>query len=231
MLDLLLLCRNEADRWLKPMLEAVLPAVDRVVCLDDASTDATMEMVIDLCGDKLALLFSATESRFERDESNLRRQLWRLADEIGTEWRLCLDADELIDPACVPALRDVATWPGPGRISFRLYDMWDEHHYRDDPLWCAHNGYFWPLLRVPAGFQPEWRGWPVHGGRTPVNIWGFEAVYRDWPIQHMGWVGEENRRRKYERYMRHDPGARYGNADQYQSILDPAPRLRPWPPR
>jgi hypothetical protein len=45
-------------------------------------------------------------------------------------------------------------------------------------------------------------------------------------IQHWGWSRPEDRKAKYERYMKADPEGKNGSLAQYRSILDPKPALR-----
>lgn len=47
-------------------------------------------------------------------------------------------------------------------------------------------------------------------------------------VKHLGWATDTIRQEKYARYKLLDPSATYGWKEQYESILDPEPRLVPW---
>ena len=36
---------------------------------------------------------------------------------------------------------------------FRLYDFWDEEHYREDSLWNAHNVYRLFMIRYQENYK------------------------------------------------------------------------------
>jgi hypothetical protein len=62
----------------------------------------------------------------------------------------------------------------------------------------------------------------------PMNVLELPAATTDLRVKHMGWSRPEERKRKLARYQALDPEARFGSAEQYASILDPAPNLVPW---
>jgi len=50
----------------------------------------------------------------------------------------------------------------------------------------------------------------------------------DLRLIHLGWSRAEDRRSKYQRYIKLDGDGKYGDIRQYHSILDPRPRLVQW---
>ncbi len=223
-----LLVRNEADSWLSKVLAQLTRICDAVVVLDDVSTDSTP----DICRAAGAEVHRERVSRFETDELTLRRRLWGLAAKrakVGG-WVLCLDADETFGDDMGPAVWDhaqeIAKDLQANGLAFRLYDMWSPTHYREDEHWNAHWRWWTLCVRVEKG-PYLWREQPVHCGRFPVNA-GTKALCLPWRVQHWGWSRPEDRKRKYERYRRHDPDGRYGVPAQYASILDSEPALRRW---
>lgn len=231
-ITLAMLVRDEADRYLRDVLSQAARLVDEAVILDDASTDGTPE----LCEELLAAAGLPHQVvRLDRSgfgqEWRVRRLLWELVAQRRPDWILCLDADELIDDCPTHALRSLVDQSRHDVVAFRLFDMWDTEHYRDDPLWTAHRRW-WPLLVRWSPDTPE--RWPEagqHCGRWPVGIVGIAdlpALRSPLRIKHLGWMRAEDRRAKYERYQQLDPGGRWGDARQYESILDPEPYLVPF---
>ncbi len=226
-LTLVMLLRNESDRYLDKVLEQARQYIDAAVILDDASEDNTVE----ICRRELAglplTLFSNPEPGFG-NEVNLRKQLWTMVSETSPQWILILDADEMFEERATALLRGLLTDPEAYFYSFRLYDMWSENAYREDAYWNAHQTYRPFLVRYVPGFPYRWLEIPQHCGRFPRNITELKGKQSDLRIKHFGWQKPLDRLRKYERYQKLDPGAVYGLAAQYESILDPRPHLVLW---
>lgn len=226
-LTLVMLLRNESDRYLDKVLEQARQYIDAAVILDDASEDNTVE----ICRRELAglplTLFSNPEPGFG-NEVNLRKQLWTMVSETSPQWILILDADEIFEERATALLRGLLTDPEAYFYAFRLYDMWSENAYREDAYWNAHQTYRPFLVRYVPGFSYRWLEIPQHCGRFPRNITELKGKQSDLRIKHLGWQKPLDRLHKYQRYQKLDPGAIYGLAAQYESILDPRPHLVLW---
>ena len=68
----------------------------------------------------------------------------------------------------------------------------------------------------------------LFGGRLPDNLIELPLGFSDIRIKHYGWATQADRIAKYNRYMKLDPLGQYGWKAQYDSILDPNPRLIQW---
>lgn len=226
-ITLAMLVRNEAGRYLERVLENAALYIDSAVILDDASEDDTVEVCRRVLGSIPLTLVSNKEPCFN-NEIVLRKQLWEMAVGTGPDWILILDADEVFEDSAPGVLRELAQRPGIYYYSFRLYDMWDEHLYREDAYWCAHKWYRPFMVRYVPGFNYLWKETPQHCGRLPQNVQELKGEASGLRIKHLGWMKPEDRLKKYYRYKQLDPESVYGIAEQYQSILDPRPKLVPW---
>jgi glycosyltransferase involved in cell wall biosynthesis len=222
-----LLCKNEEHRWLIQYLQQMETLCDDLVVLDDGSTDRTQDMYC-LYG---AEIHTSHEPLFDKDESELRKRLWNLCAKKAKEddWIIILDADELINsPQNLRVALKSLEFAHINLLGFKLFDMWSDTHYRSDNLWNAHERAWVMCVR----FNPDiytFNESALHCGRWPNEInkkcmEEYHIMY-DIYIKHMGWSTLEDRRKKYERYMRLDGEGKFGSLEQYQSILDPNPNL------
>ncbi len=214
-----MLVRNEADRWLTQVLEQINGVCDRLIVLDDASTDATPE----ICEKYRASVFRCRRSLWGVDEAKRRKALWSLAKPDHGDWILCLDADETVPQInLLPGLIQLAEHLGIDGLAFSLYDMWSPTHYRDDEYWTAHNRDWVMCVRYDQDRDYKWLA-GLHCGRFPVNSCT-QIGRTGLKLQHWGWSRAEDREIKYKRYKQADPNGLH--LAQYESILDPNPNLK-----
>lgn len=222
-----MLVRNEADRYLRRVLEHAASYVDSAVIVDDGSTDNSVQVCREALQGIPHQIVTLAQSQFHR-EHQLRRKQWELTVATRPDWILNLDADERFEDRIRTEIRSVINQDQFDMVGFRLYDMWDEEHYREDQYWQAHQIYRPFLVRYVPGMSDEWQETDQHCGRFPKSIAMLSSVGSQVRLQHYGWANPVDRRRKYDRYMQLDPDAKHGVLGQYHSILDPTPRLVRW---
>lgn len=226
-----MLVKNEADRWLIETIAQMQKLCDRLIFLDDGSTDETPE----IC-EQYGEVHRSRDSFWATNEIMQRRALWDLATAEAKEgdWILCLDADEILVGDIEYLKRDIEIFGNAlpkSSIAFPLYDMWDEEHYREDQYWNAHTRPWEMMVRYHPSIKYVWREQKLHCGRFPLNagqpINAEKSLYfiPKIKIKHMGWSTPEDRRRKYIRYINADPDGKYGIKAQYESILDENPNV------
>lgn len=226
-LTLMMLVRNEAGKFLESVLSHAARYVDNAVILDDGSEDNTVEVCEKVLKNIPHCIVSNERSGFH-NEIVLRKQLWELTVKTNPDWILCLDADEIFEDSIIYSIRQLINQPEFDYYSFRLYDMWDEFHYREDRYWQAHRFYRIFLIRYQPDFDYVWNETPQHCGRFPKNIHLLEGCQYNIRLKHYGWANEALRTEKYKRYMELDPEGKYGSLNQYRTILDPKPTLIKW---
>ncbi|WHH58248.1 glycosyltransferase [Petroclostridium sp. X23] len=224
---LAMLVRNEAGKYLHKVLSHAVKYVDNIVILDDASEDNTVEVCRQILKDIPSHVVSNKRSNFS-NEISLRKQLWDMTVSTNPDWILCLDADEIFEDSIIDFIHQLIDQPTFDYYSFRLYDFWDDLHYREDSYWQAHKYYRTFLVRYQPNFNYTWHETPQHCGRFPNNINMLEGCQCNIRLKHYGWATEALRREKYKRYMELDPEGKYGNMNQYRTILDPNPNLIKW---
>lgn len=148
--------------------------------------------------------------------------------DTNPDWILSLDADEIFQDKIINIIKSLISQPDYDYYAFRLYDMWDEDHYREDNYWRAHNYYRPFLIRYQPNFSYTWLEKPLHCGRIPENIFNLNGCVCYTRLKHLGWSRKKLREDKYKRYLQLDPEGNYGILEQYKSILDENPRLIKW---
>ncbi|KGK90944.1 glycosyl transferase [Desulfosporosinus sp. HMP52] len=230
-LTLAMLVCNESTRHLERVLKQAATYIDYAVILDDASIDDTVELCQKTLKGIPLKLQSNKEPQFH-NEIILRKQLWEMALKTPSDWIMILDADEMLEDDGPQELSELLNQSSNiDYLSFRLFDLWTETHYRDDPLWQAHKWYRPFILRNISSFQAKWQETPQHCGRFPKNIADLRGGTSLLRVKHLGWIRPQDRLEKYYRYKRLDPNGNYGSLEQYLSILDPNPNLVKWETR
>lgn len=224
-ITLSMVVHNESGRYLEEVFAAVKPFITDAVIIDDASTDDTIKICErELKGIKHKIIKNSS-SAFS-NEYKLRRQQWDETIKTDPDWILNLDADEVLEKAAAEIIPKLAANQDVDVYGFQLFDFWKEGYYRDDFLWDAHKRYAHFMIRYQPNFQYKFGNKKQHCGRFPINI--LESMtYCNYPLRlkHLGWMRDEDKKRKYDRYKALDPEGQYGSAAQYESILDKHPHL------
>jgi hypothetical protein len=218
----LILARDEAgpDRYLRRVLDRCRSFSDAVLLLDDSSTDHTAEV---------ARKYGAITQRRKSttaawgNEAPARAELWQMVTEYATEpgdWCLVADADMILhgDPRPLMLSRECNAWAWP------LLDMWSETEYRTGGHWVGHlHPRMW-MVRVrsqPPDFTPQWPARGLHCGHFPAN---FNALCGVAPPDvywlHYSYATAEQRKAKYEAYLRNSHLLSPGEIAHARSILD-----------
>jgi len=218
--------RDEEGRFLDDVLQHVSSIVDEIVFTDDCSDDKTAEIAADY-----AHVYRMDEPTFEKDEGLLRTTAWANLENHASvgDWILGIDCDEKLF-SFVPGLSMVDLL-GNDRldvVNIKFYHMWNETHYRVDKAWKPHNSY--RLYRYYLGGQ--FKDSKLACGSEPTYIHklirrGGYLKNSGLAMQHLGYVRDEDKYAKYDRYMMLDGGDFHARA-HLESIIDPEPTLVPW---
>ena len=226
-ITLSMVMKNEADRYLRRVLENAKTYITDAVIIDDGSTDNSVQMCREILHDIPLHIVQNKISKFS-NEYELRKQQWEETAKVNPDWIVILDADEIFENKFATEVQELIKKPNVDAYYFRLYDLWDEYHYRDDRFWQAHNYYRPFLVRYRPEMSYVWNETAQHSGRLPKNINQLPYELSLLRLKHYGWARKEDREAKYDRYMKLDPEAKFGWKEQYESILDPNPPLVAW---
>jgi glycosyltransferase involved in cell wall biosynthesis len=219
--------KNEADRYLPQVLESISKVADKIVITDDGSTDDSVK-IARLYTD---IIYELGSSSFEEHEGKLRQIAWdNLCNHAKEDdWILCIDADEVLytDHLKLP-FETLMKQTRYHVLGVRFFHMWNENQFRVDKAWMPNvgsrifrfkeNGSF-ADRKLACGSEPSYIQQWIRERRFMVDS-GFD-------IKHLGYLTDEDKQMKYERYMKLDHGD-YHSLAHIKSIIDPNPTLVDW---
>jgi glycosyltransferase involved in cell wall biosynthesis len=217
--------KNESGRFLDKVLDRLSNQVDKIVFTDDCSDDDTADIA-----EKYAQVFKNSETLFDKHEGHLRSNAWNNLSSIAKEgdWIIAIDCDEMLYHEEGLELRKVLQSSPYDVVNVRFYHMWNESQYRVDKLWAPNNssrifrykngGTFFDR-KLACGSEPTY----VVEWIRQRNYWAHSGLL----MQHLGYIKDEDKIAKHERYMSLDKGE-FHNIRHIESIIDPNPILLNW---
>jgi glycosyltransferase involved in cell wall biosynthesis len=217
--------RNESSRYLSEVLERLSSQVDRIIFTDDCSDDNTAEIA-----SKYAEVFVNSEQLFNVHEGKLRSLAWSNLSKFAKDgdWVIAIDCDEMLHHVDDINIRDVLNQSPYDVVNVRFYHMWNEHQYRVDKLWAPNNSSrIFRYLSNGAFLNRQ-----LACGSEPTYVRDFISSRNFWinsglVMKHLGYVKDEDKKSKYERYSSID-GGKFHNLDHINSIIDENPVLIDW---
>lgn len=216
--------RNEEHRYLDLVLERLSKQVDKIIFTDDCSTDDTPNIAA-----KYGVVYSTKENLFVKDEAQLRTESWNNLSNHAKpgDWIVAIDADEVLFCLNNESLKDTLKLSPYDVVCVKRVELWNNTSFRVDKLWgiqmvqrifrYAPDGVF-ENKRLACGSEPTY----VKEWISRRNYW----VYNDIRMVHLGYARDEDKKEKYDRYMKLDNG-KYHNKDHLISIIDTQPVLLP----
>ena len=217
--------KNESKRFLEPVLQRLSTQVDKIIFTDDCSDDDTPEIAA-----KYAEVYSNNETLFNKHEGHLRSLAWSNLEKHAKEgdWIVAIDCDEMLYHSSGIPLKDVLDRSSNDVVNVRFYHMWNEMEYRVDKLWAPNNSSRIFRYRENGTFFDK----KLACGSEPTYVvsWirqGNYQVHSGLVMKHLGYIRDEDKQAKYDRYMSLDKGE-FHNIAHLESILDKNLVLIPW---
>lgn len=226
------LVKNEMGRFWPSALAAWQEFADRIVVLDDGSSDGTKELANTL---GLEVYERGAGVSAWGAEAPARAELWQIAlseSEQG-DYILVLDGDMV--PARNPKPLMAAE---PDGVAFPLFDLWEERDgelfYRDDGFWQAHRYPRVWMVRRPEKEPGQGWLWPakgIHTGHFPSNLHLDRILYTpaDHGLLHYSYILPEMREAKLNAYNSVKEQLNTIEMQHAASITDAKPSLRKLP--
>jgi len=230
-----LVMKDEADRYLRPVLEHMYRFFDDLFVWDDRSSDDSVRIARDYTD--YVIVRPGDMPGFLEHEGQFRYSAWRtmehLVAPVEGDWVLSFDADEFLvldHPGNVRMAVDLAISQAEDRGNVGIVLQFPEifslvdgvPHYRTDGLWGTIRG---PRL---FAYRPDatWGNKAMGCGSEPTYVAkGTHLNSSGLFMLHYGYARAQDQASKKERYTElYDHG--HNNA-HIQSILD-TPTLEPW---
>jgi O-antigen biosynthesis protein len=204
----LLRVKNES-RWIARCIASIRPLCDRVLVMDDHSTDGTPQLCAAIPG------VEVFDSPFS-DLNESRDKTWLLDKARDADWILMIDGDEMLAAGAAESIRSAIAIPWAQCLSLRILYLWDsEDQVRMDGV---YGNFRRPSIFRPGNhrFRATGVGGNFHCSNAPRALW--ESVHPvDAAILHFGYLHREDRLRKYDFYSLQDPNN--SAEDYYRHVI------------
>lgn len=212
----LLRVKNEA-RWIERALLSLQPLCDRMLVMDDHSTDETPELARQCGAEVLPSPFEGLDEARDKD--------WLLQHAGNSGWAMMIDGDEELYAPDVEMVRAACADPGAAAYSLRVLYLWNSPtHVRVDGVYGRFRRP--SLFRLGAGLSFRRTGAGATANFHCSNV-PEQLVARVRPcgarLLHYGYMLSEDRMRKYEWYTARDGANRAEDGYRHVVIGDVFP--------
>ncbi len=183
--------RNE-ETYIKQCLDCLIPYVDALVILDDASTDETVNIIKTLKKSlPIKVIIENEKSAWETgNESENKQKLLDAGRSIGGTHFICIDADEIFTADCMENnyLRNqiLALKPGQSRM-MRWIQLWRS----TDQFNVTHISKYKPIIFCD-NHKAEYSNAFLHGCNLPQNLEPFSILDTNYGLLHFQFVNWRN---------------------------------------
>jgi glycosyltransferase involved in cell wall biosynthesis len=203
--------KNEA-RWIRKVIQSLLPVCELIFVMDDGSTDGTLSICREF--QNVVAFPSIFGSLDEMRDKNFLLDTCCTFTDAAPDWIVHIDGDEVLtQPEAL--LKALQTTPNLC-LSLPVFYLWDhEDQMRVDGV---YGNYRRESVFRPRGaqFQATAQGGNFHCGNVPQALRpsrGYAAA----PLLHYGYLHRADRKRKYDWYNANDPDNQI--EDQYRHMV------------
>ena len=208
-----MLIGDERGRYLDEALAWIYPRVDRLVLVDDCSSDGTWEDLSRFAAehDKVAL-YRHARRLFLANEQLARESLHMKTLKEAPTHVLTLDADEELSPSFDDARAGMLA--AGGTFSFPIWHLWgDRQHRRVDSVWGKQTNI--RLFEVKWNESQAYQQVRAHCGTAPAYAYRDQKVRPDVQVVHKGWMAARDVEAKMARDKLWDPSAVFERQDHW----------------
>jgi len=223
-----MIMKDESSRYLTEVLKEANRYSDKIVILDDNSTDNSIEIAEKL---KARVYTHNDESLFWKQEHTLREYLWReiLPREADPgDWILALDSDEILAEQFRISKDILLRQENVGTYTFRIYEAWGSRDkVRIDKFWNPLGKETPMLTRFEPSVNYQFPKIGLHSGRLPMNKLS-PMVPSGCSVLHLGWSNPKEHESKINKYLENDPNPHPQMVEHYKSMREPPVTVEWW---
>lgn len=198
------LCVYNEELNIDECLNHIEPYIDKIVILDDGSTDNTVKIakkhpkVV-----KIITTQNKTSWQERKNRALILNEAQRLSKRRNS-WVLCLDADERFELPFLRNLRKIATryCDNPTTIWVHFRELWDDiYHYRTDNVWGEKKkDVFFPLSQHMTFNYSHEHHIPWHYQELDGK-----DILTDYNLYHLKMIKPIDRQKRADLYNKLDP--------------------------
>lgn len=186
---------NMLDKW----LSHVCSFADKVIIVDDNSTDGTYEKCKSY-SDKIKIIESKVED-FYTEEQWMHLEVWNLVRKHAKrgDWILALDSDEFLEEYFIENREELMKDQTSVIYCFEFIHMWDLKNFRTDSYWG--NKWTHRLFKfIDEEFKPKIKN-GLHLSGMPQYTSSLKRINLECGIIHYGYHTKEMREFKSKKYQ------------------------------
>lgn len=221
--------RNEASNYLNAWLENVANFADYHIFLDDASDDATPDIIKKHLKTHPGEIHLRKTSLFVKNEPLLRSELWDYTRQVARQgdWILIVDADEFYDEHLLHLKTKLLTnkFPNIDVVKVSCLDMWNATSFRKDGCWSP----FYAAVRLIRFYDVDFGAnntslhMPAYPSSTDISRNLREFI----PMMHFAYLRSADRLRRYNFYKSNVSPDKNKTAYMHAlSIMAPKPKMK-----
>lgn len=221
--------RNEADRYLAPMLRHMHDIVDGHFFYDDQSDDETVELAT--AAGCTVRTRADTVPSFVENEGAFREAAWNVFQAVMSpmvgDWVLVIDCDEVLVSSGMDERRtlEAAAMQGVDAVTLNIPEVFG---FDGDGCPLIRTDGAWPTIHAPRYFGYKPGGTYFHGEFGVPAVPSYAQAARrgsadTLSLMHYGYADGRDKAIKYERYSGH-----FGHGHQHVQSIITKPELVRW---
>ncbi|MFW5902609.1 MAG: glycosyltransferase family 2 protein [archaeon] len=210
----LVVAEGEGDRFLDKALDKLSTLVDFIYIWGDNTDEKTKKLCLSYPN---VIFYNHPESIWKEKQWEIKRTICQRLRKWNPDWVIAQDADEVLDYRLNrEKLEKLANKDETIAYEFYCVHLWnDEKHMRVDKGWGNFQNVRFFKYIEDSNFN--WKKTKLHCGLAPLYAYRWRGT-SGYMFKHYGYMREEDRKKKIERYEKLDPNGQYLNKEWYESI-------------
>ena len=198
------ICGKEADRYLEATLKEFKRLCDDTIIVLNNATDKEKNLI-----ESYGFKTKVDNRTWGLEQHHIKQDLMEDVKALKPDYCVCLDMDEVFDPAMDRA-RLLEAFEYGNALYFYIVNLWNEGWNRK---WS-----FWNIRAWKWSDDTKFENKPLHCGLAPAWCYRLTNIHVPLFVKHYGLMKKEDRQKKIERYQQFDPQAKYKDVSYYNAL-------------